>query len=89
MALRDAIIATYMTIHMAPSPGSTTHDHARRGWFPRVKELRLSPSRGMEILGVWPSGNKGGCPRNQSRGQAMILWRSPKAPTAHLSRRER
>jgi hypothetical protein len=49
MALSEAIIATYMTIHMARSPVHT------------VGELRLlarSSGKGAEILRVWLSGNE-------------------------------
>jgi hypothetical protein len=49
MALSEAIIATYMTIHMARSPGS----HSERIASP-CQELQ----EGAEILRVWLSGNE-------------------------------
>src|SRR5262245_9322732 len=49
MALSEAIIATYMTIHMARSPGS----HSGRIASP-CQEFR----EGAEILRVWLSGNE-------------------------------
>ena len=49
MALSEAIIATYMTIHMARSPGS----HSERIASP-CQEFR----EGAEILRVWLSGNE-------------------------------
>jgi hypothetical protein len=49
MALSEAIIATYMTIHMARSPGS----HSERIAAP-CQELQ----EGAEILRVWLSGNE-------------------------------
>ena len=49
MALSEAIIATYMTIHMARSPGS----HSGRIACP-CQEFR----EGAEILRVWLSGNE-------------------------------
>src|SRR5262249_44151097 len=49
MALSEAIIATYMTIHMARSPGS----HSERIVSPCQKL-----QEGAEILRVWLSGNE-------------------------------
>jgi hypothetical protein len=49
IALSDAIIATYMTIHMARSPGSIALRHARKLLALRVKELRRPPSVRIEI----------------------------------------
>jgi hypothetical protein len=60
MALSEAIIATYMTIHMARSPGS----HSGRIASP-CQEFR----KGAEILRVWLSGNESTrsfCPRSLS-----------------------
>ena len=60
MALSEAIIATYMTIHMARSPGS----HSERIAYP-CQEFR----DGAEILWVWLSGNESArsfCPASLS-----------------------
>ena len=60
MALSEAIIATYMTIHMARSPGS----HSGRIASP-CQEFR----EGAEILQVWLSGNESArsfCPTSLS-----------------------
>src|SRR5262249_47063560 len=60
MALSEAIIATYMTIHMARSPGS----HSGRIASP-CQEFR----EGAEILRVWLSGNESArsfCPTSLS-----------------------
>jgi hypothetical protein len=65
MALSEAIIATYMTIHMARSPGS----HSGRIASP-CQEFR----EGVEILRVWLSGNESTrsfCPRSLSPCQNL------------------
>jgi hypothetical protein len=64
MALSEAIIATYMTIHMARSPGS----HSERIASP-CQEFR----EGAEILRMWLSGNESArsfCPTSPSLPKA-------------------
>jgi hypothetical protein len=74
MALSEAIIATYMTIHMARSPGS----HSGRIASP-CQEFR----EGAETLRVWLSGNESTrsfCPtsqRHRDAGVALARARTP------------
>jgi hypothetical protein len=78
MALSEAIIATYMTIHMARSPGS----HSGRIASP-CQEFR----EGAEILRVWLSGNESArsfcrradppCQRHCDAGVALARARTP------------
>src|SRR5262249_49323452 len=78
MALSEAIIATYMTIHMARSPGS----HSERIASP-CQEFR----EGAEILRVWLPGNESThsfCPtslsslqRHRDSGDALARARTP------------
>jgi uncharacterized membrane protein len=70
MALSEAIIATYMTIHMARSPGS----HSGRIASP-CQEFR----EGAEILRVWLSGNertRSFCPIAKISAFAAHSWAS-------------
>src|SRR5215470_11917354 len=78
MALSEAIIATYMTIHMARSPGS----HSGRIASP-CQEFR----EGAEILRVWLAGNESArsfcptslppCQRHRDAGVALARARTP------------
>ena len=63
MALSEAIIATYMTIHMARSPGS--HKERIAASYQELQE-------GSEILRLWLSGNEtaaGSC-----KGVGIRFW---------------
>ena len=74
MALSEAIIATYMTIHMARSPGS----HSGRIASP-CQEFR----EGAEILRVWLSGNESTrslCPTSLSCDAGVALARARTPP---------
>jgi hypothetical protein len=73
MALRDAIIATYMTIHMAPPPSSTT---------PRSRPHSVVPqSEGIAAFRVATNGN----PRSVAFRQQMGLPPEPKSRPSNNS----
>src|SRR5262249_20365578 len=84
MALSEAIIATYMTIHMPRSPGS----HSGRMASP-CQEFR----GGAKILWLWFSGNESArpfvrrayppCQRHSDAGVALARARTP---PQHLAR---
>jgi len=70
-------------IHDDPHGPTPRFDHpsdTRTAWFHRVKELRLSWSRPMEILAVWPSGNKRGAPPEPKTRPSNHLMAFPEAP---------